>query len=155
MKIAFALLLLVFISGCAAPAYQKPLETQKSAVTSQGQIAPALDVKVYLVDLPATVNANSKFVVKWRVDSNQQKDITHTAVHYGSASVGGALSADVSPANSGYPSFTPEYASGNFKIPNEFSTAMVLESKGIIFARAHVIVDGKNYWSDEKSIQVE
>ena len=159
MRIAFALLLLVFVAGCAG--VQQPLapvqETQKTAqqqVTPQATQVP-LDVKIYFVNLPTSIKANSKSVVKWKIESNLQKNISHTAMHYGSKSVPEELSTDVAPANSGYPSFTPKYASDVNKIPNEFNTVVVLENKGTIYARAHVIVDGKNYWSDEKSIQVE
>jgi len=155
MKLAVAMMLLVFVAGCTST-YQLPPETQKPVqAPAQEQATQQLDVKIMFIDLPASIKANSKSVVTWKIESNLQKNISHTAMHYGSKSVPEELSTDVAPANSGYPSFTPEYASSSNKIPNEFNTVVVLANKGTIYARAHVIVDGKNYWSDEKSIQVE
>ena len=145
------LVLMLFAAGCVATDYG----SQKTTVQPTTVQATELDVKVSFADIPATVKPNSKFAVKWKVDSNQQKNVTHTAVHYGNKSVSGDLSTDVAPDKSGYDSLTPEYASGINKIPNEFSTAVVFENKGTVYARAHVIVDGKNYWSDEKSVKVE
>lgn len=170
MKIAFAMILLVLVAGCInleeqlqPPSEQKPAQqatpTQVQQVatlptTPQATAAP-LDVKISFVELPQSAKANDKVVVTWKIESNQQKETSHTSVHYGDKSVSGDLSTDVTPANSGYASLTPEYASSVHKIPNEFSTVVVLENKGIIYARAHVIVDGKNYWSAERSIKVE
>lgn len=155
MKGALLVVLMLFAAGCVTTDYGKPGVTTTTKADIQPTTSSLVDVKISFVDIPSTVKPSSKFVVKWGVDSNQQKNITHTAVHYGNKSVQGDLSTDVTPSNSGYPDLTPEYVSGVNKIPNEFNTAMVLENKGTIYARAHVIVDGKNYWSDEKSIKVE
>lgn len=163
MKIVLAMILLVFVAGCVnleeqlQPPEQKPAQTPALPVEATPQATPTqpLDVKISFVELPQSAKANDKVVVTWKIESNHQKEISHTAVHYGNKSVSGDMSTDVTPANSGYASLTPEYASSVHKIPNEFSTVVVLENKGIIYARAHVIVDGKNYWSAERSIKVE
>ena len=162
MRSVLVLALMIFVAGCVTTDYNAPATTtvRTTALTTvqpttiQASTAPAaLDVKISFVELPDSVKPNSKFAVKWKVDSNQQKNITHTAVHYGNKSVSGALATEVTPADSGYTDLTA--ISTDSKIPNEFSLSVFTKSQGTIYARGHVIVDEKNYWTEEKSIKVE
>ncbi|MBI4010074.1 MAG: hypothetical protein HY361_02680 [Candidatus Aenigmarchaeota archaeon] len=109
-----------------------------------------LNVGISFIEVPASAEPNAKVIVAWKVDSDAKKDIEHTGVHYGSKSIPGDLS-DVAPADSGYPELT---AISDTVIPNEFSIPLFIQDKGTIYLRAHVAVDDKNYWTEERTITV-
>lgn len=106
---------------------------------------------VTITDAPSSIDAGQTFDVYWRIDSPVQRNIQHTAVHYGTSPVAGDLGTDVAPAASGYPDLTPPKA---VTIPGTFSDTISTSSVGTVYFRAHAIVDGKHYWSDESSILV-
>ena len=79
---------------------------------------------------------------------------THTAVHFDTVSHSGSWGTDVTPAQSGYADFTKEYASGNYAFPATFNGTAIAPAggSGLLYFRAHAIIDGKNYWTPEQSI---
>lgn len=118
---------------------------------TQFQISPPpaeqpLQVAVGVIEAPLTVNAGQDFVVTFRVDSNKQFSITHAAVHFNPTPV-----ADPN-TPSDYIAGLTEILSGT--IPKTFTATGKLSQSGTFYYRAHAIVEGKNYWSEEKSLSV-
>lgn len=156
------LAVMVLIAGCQPQ--QKvpegsgtPIETTPSAGTQQPvqpQPQPSEPtIKISIISIPSTAQTGSSFNVGWKIESNEQKSITHTAVHYGTTSSPGALPKDIAPSNSGYPNIAGLVTSAT--IPFIFSTTINTPSQETIFyLRAHVVVDGKNYWSEEKAVNI-
>lgn len=127
-----------------------------SQTTTQGTgQQTASQISVEILDFPATVEAGKDMAFTWKVNAPSGTKATHTGIHYGPNSISGPLGTGISPANSGYPTVVSNFLSGSFDVPNSFSSG----GKGPtnvnkIYFRAHAIIDGKNYWSDEKMIIV-
>lgn len=105
--------------------------------------------KVTITSAPALVATDQAIPISWRIDG-QSATTPHTAVHYGPKSV----------ADPKGPSDYP-FASNFFcttkacNIPNEFSAQVKISEPGNYSFRAHVVINGKNIWSDEKTVSVE
>jgi len=137
------LLLIVFASltvyGCSHPAQQQtepPIETP---------------IKITVTDAPETATVDESFSITWKIES-EAKTIPHTAVHYDYSSHAGAYGTDVAPGASGYTELTPNFAQGSFEIPDTFTVSITPSENGVLYYRAHAIVDGMQYWTEEMSI---
>ncbi|MBI2579055.1 MAG: hypothetical protein HYW26_05065 [Candidatus Aenigmarchaeota archaeon] len=106
------------------------------------------------LEAPESATAGKDFQVVWKVKTEVPATITHTAVHYDYASHPGVFGTDVSAAESGYVSLTQEYAKGSFRVPNTFTSSITPPREGIIYLRAHALINGKNYWTGQKRAEV-
>jgi len=133
------------------PAGEPAIEEKEESTESTMEELP----KVTVTDKPDTVEAGKDFTVTWMVDSPSQKTIAHTAVHFGSESNPGEISTDTGPGGTAYTKLTTDFAAGEFTIPNTFTPTITAPSiPQTNYFRAHAIVDGENYWSDEFSISI-
>jgi len=136
---------IVFVAGCVD--YGVPTTTTTEE--------PAAVFGIAVTSAPSSALAGDSVGISWQVSSDQTRTIAHTAIHYDTSSNPGDLSLEVSPGQAGYLSLTPDYASGEFEIPNTFTAQIdAPQEAGILYFRAHTIIDGDNYWTDEKSITV-
>lgn len=103
---------------------------------------------------PSDGRVNRSLQVTWNIKSPVMK-ILHTAVHYDYTSHPGILGKDVTPEQAGYPMLTTEFASGNFTIPRTFQAQILPDKEGMLYMRAHAIVDGKNYWTEERTVEIK
>ncbi len=110
--------------------------------------------EVDFVNLPSSAAVNQSFSISWKVQSFTTTQITHTAVHYDYASHPGEFGFDIGPAQSGYPLLTQEYKSGSFNIPDTFTASITGDKEGVLYLRAHAIIGGKNYWAEEKELEI-
>lgn len=108
---------------------------------------------VSLIHAPKEIKAGTVATFTWRVDGPPAV-INHTSVHYGLVSTPGTLGADVAPANTTYSDLVKDFASGNYNIPLQFIGNAKIATPGAYFFRAHAVVDGKNYWTDENTLTV-
>ncbi|MBI2137686.1 hypothetical protein HYU12_04175 [Candidatus Woesearchaeota archaeon] len=117
--------------------YQEPAkEAAKSAAS------------VVLKSAPKIAALGIKFSVSWGIASESAMT-SHTAVHYGRQSVPDPK------APSDYPFASHIFCSATpCKIPNEFQTPITIHEEGIYYYRAHTIINGNNFWSDEVAINV-
>ena len=156
MKLLTLFLLLFAVCGCTS--YNVvPIQNQTPPPSGGTPIIGGNESvlpTISLVTLPASVQEGQTFTVQWNVDSTMPLTATHTAVHYDVVSHPGTFGLDITPAKSGYPSFTQKYASGEFALPGMFSADIVVPSGSILYLRAHVIVNGNNVWTDEKTIMI-
>lgn len=121
--------------------------------TQNGQQTTEEPVSISLISAPSNARVGDKISFTWKVNG-PQKTIQHTAIHYDYTPHLGDYGTDVGPAASGYPQLTTKYASGQFNIPDTFTDDITLDKAGILYYRAHAIVDGKNYWTVERSVVV-
>ncbi len=132
----------LIISGCVtAPPKAAPTPTATPMTTTP---APT-GIGVEILKAPATAEAGKSFEVSWRVNSPVQKNIPHTAVHYGKESKSEPLTL------ASYPSLTAVQSGA---IPADFSTNVVIDATGITYFRAHAIIDGNHYWSSEMMVTI-
>ncbi len=139
------------ISGCVNPPtgtptpVVTPVMTPTATATPLTTPAPTPAPSVMVLTAPATAVAGQGFVVSWRVNSPTQVTIPHTAVHYGPDSKSEPLTLK------SYPALTPVH---NGTIPADFSATITIGKTGVIYYRAHAIIGGANYWSDERTITI-
>ncbi len=81
-------------------------------------------------------------------------NISHAGVHYGYFSHPGSLGTDVGSKESGYTELIVVPAELLIR-RNDFEVNFTTTRKGLLYFRAHTIIDGRNYWSEENSIIVE
>jgi hypothetical protein len=133
----------LIISGCVtAPPQVTPTPTATPVPITP---VPTPGFGVEVLKAPATAVAGKSFEVSWRVNSPGQKNIPHTAIHYGPDSKSEPLTL------TSYPSLTTPQSGA---IPADFKANITIGKTGIIYFRAHAIIDGTNYWSDEKIITI-
>ncbi len=145
MKKALMLLVLVLALAACTKTVEKIPEFNESLVQPPEVQQEELVVRVAALESPSVVDVGEKFMIKWRVDSNKNLNIEHTAVHYGPVSV-------QDPKSPSDYRFSSKILSGT--IPGEFAAETAVETYGRLYFRAHAIVEGRHYWSGEKSIIV-
>ena len=92
-------------------------------------------------------------ILTWQI-KGEEKTISHTAIYYDFTSHNGTFDANMTSGLSGYKKMTQDFAKGEFKIPRDFQSKLKFTSPGMVYWRVHAIIDGKNYWTDEKTISV-
>ena len=142
--LAVAIVLSV-ISGCVSQPPQQTVQTAKPTTTAPAAPTPAAGTSVEVLTAPATAEAGRSFEVTWKVNSPVEKNITHTAVHYGNQSKSEPLTLQ------SYPSLTTPKGG---KIPASFSANITINNPGVIYFRAHAIIDTVFYWSPEQTITI-
>lgn len=133
-----------------------PVEEMEAPVPGMERVPEAIvmpAVSIELVDYPLSVAVGQDIKVSWNVSGGDKA--THSAVHYGFESKPGTFTLDVGPAGAGYPSLTTEFASGEFALPKDFEAVFKADKAGKLYFRAHAIIGGMNYWTEEKSIEVK
>lgn len=128
------------------PAEQPPAEQAPAQPLKEE--AAMLAVSVVLKSLPKVAAAGREFSVSWSI-TGEQALTSHTAVHYGRQSVPNPKS----PADY---AFTSRIfcTSASCKVPSSFQVPITIQEEGIYYYRAHTIIGGSHYWSDEASINV-
>ncbi|OGG21755.1 hypothetical protein A3B48_03595 [Candidatus Gottesmanbacteria bacterium RIFCSPLOWO2_01_FULL_40_10] len=111
------------------------------------------EYKVSLLDAPAEVIEDATFAFTWRVDG-LPTTINHTSVHYGAESTAGDLGKDVAPEDTNYTDLVNDFAKGNFNIPLQFVGNTAIARTGTYYFRAHAIINGQHYWTEEKTLTV-
>jgi len=157
IHLAYLMTLLIFVAACTAQ--QAPEAAPDIVAVEPAEVVPevaeeALKISVAVSDFPAEAVVGENITISWSVGASKQLSIPHTAIHYSRSTRGGELGTDVTPQQSGYPSLTKEFAKGDFTIPDSFSAQVLAEVTGMLYFRAHAIVEGKQYWTEEKQIPV-
>jgi hypothetical protein len=154
MKLFAAFLaFIVAFSGCIQPVETIEPEAEPSPSAEPSQEPSAVSVE--LSGFPESVSVGGKIAIKWRVNSDIPFAINHTAIHFSYSPHPGDLGLDAGPAASGYTEIAGNFASGSFSIPANFEAEIIPSLSGTIYFRAHAIVAGKNYWTEEQQVQVE
>jgi len=141
------------------PSFPSSGSSQPEPKQPSGDTGPTGDMKaieptVVIVSAPTEAEAGKSFSITWRIDDHAGT-IPHTAIHYDYASYPGDFGTGVAPAQAGYNELTTDYASGIFQVPNTFVSVIRPDVSGTLYYRVHAVVDGKNYWTSERSIAVK
>ncbi len=146
MKRIALIMLLLFLFACTKTQVPQAAINQENGIPVEEQrYEEPLNVQIKTVSSPDKVELGQTFNITWRIESNKNLSIPHTAIHYGASSVPYTQSA------ADY-RFASKVLSGT--IPALFTTEFAIETYGTIYFRAHAIIDGKDYWSDEKLLIV-
>ncbi|MFA5861617.1 MAG: hypothetical protein WDA16_07975 [Candidatus Thermoplasmatota archaeon] len=127
----------------------------KASWTEEVALAVGLPdaANVILASLPASFAPGTPFEVKWRVNlpaNATGKTTPHSAVHFGPGSAATKTPNELTPKT--YPYATPFL---NGTVPATFASIMTVpEGEETTFLRAHVILDGVHFWSDESRLTI-
>ncbi len=117
-------------------------------------VVKPLGYKVSMISAPKEASAGSTISFTWRV-SGPSTTINQTSVHLGKISVPGTLGPEVKPKDTKYSEMIDQFADGEYKIPLQFVGNIKLSSPGTYYYRAHALIEGQNYWTDESSLEVK
>ena len=106
---------------------------------------------VSLAVLPKEATGGGTVTFTWKIEG-LPTTINHTSVHYGFISNPGKLSAEVKPTDTKYTDMVSDFANGKYDIPLAFTGNTKIASAGAYFFRAHALINGKNYWTDEYTL---
>ena len=132
-------ILFLGISGCLS----EPQEVTPTPIETAS--VPTVDIDVKVSNAPTNVKAGQSFEISWRVDSTEEQNILHTAIHYGPESKSDPVKIQ------SYPNLTTPRAG---LIPADFKANITINKTGTTYFRAHAIVDGENFWSNEMMLTV-
>lgn len=117
-------------------------------------VSPSLpEYKIFLVYAPKELVEGSIATFTWDVDG-PPATFSHTAVYLGTNSTPGSLSNKATPQDTRYTHLVSDFTQGDFKTPQRFVGNIQLTSVGTYYFRAYAQIDGKNYWTDEYSLEV-
>ncbi len=132
-----------FLAGCAPAPVQETQEAAQPAPEAE-KVAPQITFEAS----PTSAAAGQEIAISWKV-SGEAAQIQHTAIHYGPQSV----SNPTGPRD--YPSATTfQCQTTPCSIPNTFSARLKIDTPGTYYYRAHIIIDEKDVWSEEKAITI-
>ncbi len=106
---------------------------------------------ISLVTIPELAKTNDSVNIGWSVDSTENIMADSTRVYYDVVSHQDGFNTDMTPSKANY-LFATMDSSKILDMPNQFMTNLkVPDSAKTIYLRAYATIDGKNYWSGEKS----
>ncbi len=140
----YALLLLAIMTAVAMLAGCAP-EVRETEQAAKEVVAP----QVTFESAPDLATTGQELTMSWKI-SGSAATTPHTAIHYGTVSVPEPKGPqDYAKATTFQCQTTP------CSIPNSFSSQLRIDEPGTYYYRAHAIIDGKNVWSEEKTITIE
>lgn len=116
------------------------------------QVKPA-SYSVTLVNVPNQTAAGAVTTFTWRVDG-PPATINHTSVHFGRTSTPGSLDTNIAPSDTTYEDLIKDFDKGKYNIPLQFVGNTPIATPGSYFFRAHAVIDGKHFWTDERALEV-
>lgn len=151
------MVLLLIISGCVNIPEKTTLMPTSTPIPTSSPVSvppysqrhnpeqPYLQIPtVNVTSYPLDVIEGTNFTIKFEVSGGtNQGNISHAAVHWGTER-GGADIKD-------YGRFSKVYTG---KVPQNFSVELIAPEIGIIYFRAHAIIDGDDIYSDEYMIRI-
>lgn len=141
-------LLIIYVLISISPSPSKPASTETPVAATP---VSNLNASAEVLKAPSTAVVDKPFEISWRVNSPIETTINHTAIHYGPESKSNPLTLE------SY-RYISDILSGS--VPNDFSTKITINntedySAGVLYFRAHAIMYGASYWSEEKTISVQ
>lgn len=118
------------------------------------EVKPASDYKVSAVNVTKDITTGQTATFTWYIDG-PAAEISQTSVYFGQASVSGILDKSVKPADTKYSENVKDFTNGKYSIPLQFIGNVKIAVPGSYYYRAHALINGKNYWSDEDIFEVK
>lgn len=110
---------------------------------------------IELIDVLSGAQTDIPIKFTWRVSAPESFLTGPTGIYYGYDSTPSAATKLDSPKAVAYPNFTPDYATGTFKLPDIFDVNLAFNRPGKVFFRAYALVGGDHVWSEERSLLVK
>ena len=110
------------------------------------------------MSVPKSITAGTIFGIDWDIQAEEQTAVEHTVIHWDTTSRPGEFGLDVDDEASGYSQKTVAFDIGSFLVPAGFEDNIKIEDAltgQVIYLRAHAVLLGKNYWSDEVAIPIK
>lgn len=140
-KYLLVLAVAMLVVGCSSNT-SAPTTTTPTAPTTPS-VPEVTTPMVDFVSVPDSVEIGKPIMVSWQVSGTSS--VTATAIKYGLKTQPAEMPA--------YTSMAPKVAyTGDTS--QQFSTSFVFGDKVTVYMRAYAMVDGKEYWSAEKAVQV-
>lgn len=111
------------------------------------------DYKVSLVNSLTEVAVGTAATFTWKIEGGPPTTIHQTAVYIGTVSNPGSLGKEVAPKDTKYTEFSRDFAKGDFSVPLQFVGNHKITKEGTYFYRVYALIDDKNYWTDEYSLE--
>jgi hypothetical protein len=152
------IVILMIISGCVSTPTQEttlmptstPIPISSPVIVPPYSQAhnpekPSLQFSVINVtSYPLNVIEGTNFTIQFEVSGGtNQGNISHAAVHWGSKSGGEDIK--------DYGRFSKVYTG---RVPQKFSVELIAPESGIIYFRAHALIDGADVYSNEYEIRI-
>lgn len=112
-----------------------------------------VEYKVAFVDAPLSILEGTQATFTWTIDG-PSKTIHKSAVYFGLSGTPGDLSKDTAPSETPYSETVKDFISGDYEIPIRFVGNATVVKPGKYYARVYALIDGKNYWSQERVFNV-
>ena len=147
-KALFAVLILfvLFISACAQTQPLTENKVQEKTEVKTEAVPAKVSINFDGV-LPTHIKLGDSLVLTWKVNSDITFNTEHTAVHYGYDRV-----ADEGLTDKSYTYLSSPYSN---TIPRTFESTIKPLKAGPLRLRAHVNVNGVDYWTEEKTVNVD
>lgn len=157
--------ILILLYGKLNPASGKYVKFLQKTVTSPPTVTPPPNPSItstptpvrYTIsfdDFPSELTEGDNATFTWSVNG-PTRTIHSTVVYYGNTSTPGILTSKASPEDTGYTHLLKDFYNGNYIIPLKFIGNTRMSTPGTYYARAYTQIDGKNYWSEERTFLVK
>ncbi len=124
-------------------------QQQKEPVTAEQKLTEI--PKIVFSSVPDEVRSNEDAYFQWTI-SGATGTISSTELYYGTES-NPNVDEYTSPTETVY-EYSVSDTSGNFQVPGTFESLADINEPGTYYARAHVYINGKHYWTDEVEFTV-
>ena len=108
---------------------------------------------IALIDGPGELVEGDAGTFTWHV-SGPPKIIHTTTIYYGTTSARGAFDDYVTPGDARYTYQLQDFLQGDYGVPLRFVGSTNQLVPGTYFYRAYALIDGKHYWSGERTFIV-
>ncbi len=141
LKALFIILVSSMLFSCAkTPAstieHQAAPEPQKEMVMD--------DIVVEVISMPPKSNADENLTITWQIIGMKGSNITHTAIHY-----------DNAPHEANFKLYKKASTYLTGVSPQVFTASFKATKEKYMYVRVHAIVNGKDYYDQERRILIE
>jgi plastocyanin len=145
-----AIIALTALSGCLGGDDEDP---SASPTGTEGSTGPGccgnVTLTVVIINATTATNTSEPINVTWEVSidgdvNSTDIEVEHTDVHWGNESVSDPM------GTSAYPNQTDEQSGA----PGIFNATFTIDTNGTYYVRAHAVLNGSDFWSEESIVQV-
>ncbi len=108
-----------------------------------------------LINPPLKTKAHQDTQFVWQINAPDSFHTSSTAILYSYESSPSALVSTISLKQAPYEHRTKDYLYGDFALPDRFDSVIAFPASGTVYYRLYAKIGNDNYWSEEKSIDVE
>lgn len=131
----------------------RPVSTKSVPVPTQ--VLPRVtQYDIALIDAPRELTEGDTATFTWYVNG-PSKTIHTTTIYYGTTSAPGAFGDYITPEDAHYMYELKDFLQGNYGIPLRFIGSTNFPTPGTYFYRAYALIDGRHYWSQERTFVVK